>query len=121
MSTFRGWSNDLIDRVTRAGSHYLNPDSLRWHGSFGGRERRYHDHMGRWVSSAVVESVGSSTWGIDRYWRVTLFAFLPGEDGGETVEIDQLVDHVTRYQANKALLERVSGLQGPINNRWVMR
>lgn len=108
MSTFRGWSDALITRVTRAGSHYLEPDSLRWHGSFGGRERRFHNADGTWYASAVVESVGSDSLCISRYWRVTVFTFIPSANGGEIVSIAHPADNLTRHQANK-VLSAISG------------
>lgn len=77
MSTFRGFTHGLISRVQRAGSHYLDRDTLKFFDAYAGMHAQIDaDHI------AVVESV--KDWSDNRWYRVTYFIFK--EDGTVTVD-----------------------------------
>ena len=78
MSTFRGFTHGLISRVQRAGSHYLDSDTLKFFDAYAGLHAQIDpDHI------AVVESV--KDWAGNRWYRVTYFIFMPDD----TVTIDR--------------------------------
>lgn len=96
MSTFRGFDVYLISRVSRANSHYLDADTLRWFNAYGGTHARLSDEL-----TYVVESVEHPSLG--RVYRVVEFRFYQNEDNRERVNVERVTDFLSRGQANREL------------------
>ena len=99
MGTFRGFDTHLCARVSRAGSHYLDEDTLRFFDAYGGRH--YGSTSGERVT--VVESVAHPTMG--RVYRPVTFTFTGYHRNeiaiGEGVDVEQ-GELTTRYRAERA-------------------
>lgn len=80
----RGYPRDLIDRVKRAGSHYLDADTLRFFNAYGGTIL----HRGR-DTVVMVESI-KSPYGDPREYRVVEFCFAPD---GSRVNVEWPTDN----------------------------
>lgn len=65
--TYRGYDPYLVSRVSRAGSHYLDPDTLRFFDAYMGPIWRGESF------DVIVESVRPS-WG-PRVYKVAVFAY----------------------------------------------
>lgn len=92
----RGYPRDLIDRVKRAGSFYLEPDTLKFFNAKG------HDILYRDRDTVVmVESIRFER--EPREYRVAAFRFTPD---GSSVDVERPTENYpTAAQAVKAWRE----------------
>lgn len=97
MSTFRGYPHSLISRVERAGSSYLDDDTLRFFNAYGGAILRQDRD-----TVTLVESI-KSPYGDPREYRVAEFRFSPD---GSRVDVERPTENFpTAAQAVKAWRE----------------
>ena len=94
---FRSFDPYLVSRVQHAGSHYFDPDTLRFFDAYGGASRHFSRPGEPPHGYALVESV-RPPWG-DRYYRIVVVTF---EDDG-SVTIKRIADHLCQSTATRTL------------------
>lgn len=98
MSLTRGYPHSLISRVKRAGSHYLDADTLRFFNAYGGAILRQDRD-----TVTLVESIRFDR-DTPREYRVAVFRFTP--DGSRVdVELPTDANYPSAAQAVKAWRE----------------
>lgn len=97
--TYRGFDDYRRSRVSRAGSHYLDDNTLRFFDAYGGAQ------YGSSGSDLVVVVESVKDWNGERFYRPVAFRFESGKVATYRYSADALARSVARgtYVSAKAL------------------